>query len=82
VDLSDFNIYPVPAEDQIRVVVPEAFSNFRYRIVDVSGALLQEGLQTNTDNILTLDIANYTKGLYIFEISDNRHVIRRRFLKK
>lgn len=82
VDLSDFNIYPIPAEDHIQVLVPQAFTDFKFRIVDVSGVVLYEGLRNNTDNILTLDIANYTKGLYIFEISDSRHVIRRRFLKK
>lgn len=82
VDLSGFKLYPVPANDRLNVEAPEAVNQFRYRIIDVKGSVLREGNHTVTDNILQVDIKDFNAGLYIFEISDNRQVLRKRFLKQ
>jgi hypothetical protein len=82
VDLSGFKLYPVPANDRLNVVVPEAVNQFRYRIIDVKGSVLKEGSHTVTDNILQVDIKDFRAGLYIFEFNDNRQVLRKRFLKQ
>ncbi|WP_373494611.1 alpha-amylase family glycosyl hydrolase [Aquiflexum sp.] len=82
VDLSGFKLYPVPANDRLNVAAPEAVNQFRYRIIDVKGSVLREGSHTVTDNILQVDIKDFNTGLYIFEISDNRQVLRKRFIKQ
>ena len=82
VDLSGFKLYPVPANDKLNVVAPEAVNQFRYRIIDLKGSVLREGSHMVTDNILQVEIKDFNVGLYIFEISDNRQVLRKRFLKQ
>lgn len=82
VDLSGFKLYPVPANDRLNVVAPEAVNQFRYRIIDLKGSVLKEGSHKVADNILQVDIKDFSAGLYIFEFNDNRQVLRKRFLKQ
>jgi 1,4-alpha-glucan branching enzyme len=82
VDLSEFNLYPVPANSRLYVVVPEQLLVSNFRIVDVTGRVVREGSSITLDNILQLDIAEFKAGLYIFEIFDNHHVLRKRFIKQ
>jgi len=76
-----FKIYPVPASNYVRVALPQDYNNFNFRVIDVTGAVLKEELYTGQDNILQIDIKDFKAGLYIFEIFDNRQVIRKRFIK-
>ena len=82
IDISDFNIYPVPSQSRLYVVVPEALIHSNFRIIDVTGKTIREGTSIAIDNILQLDIAEFKAGLYIFEIFDNRQVLRKRFIKQ
>ncbi len=76
-----FKIYPVPATNYVRISLPSHFNAFNYRIIDVTGAVLKEAIYTEQDNILQIDIKDFKAGLYIFEIFDNREVVRKRFIK-
>jgi glycosidase len=82
IDLTGFNVYPVPSQSRLNVVVPEVLLESNFRIVDVTGRVMQEGSTIAVDNILQLDIAEFKAGLYIFEIFDNRQVLRKRFIKQ
>jgi 1,4-alpha-glucan branching enzyme len=82
IDLTGFNVYPVPSQSRLNVVVPELLLESNFRIVDVTGRVMQEGSTIAIDNILQLDIAEFKAGLYIFEIFDNRQVLRKRFVKQ
>jgi 1,4-alpha-glucan branching enzyme len=82
IDISDFNIYPVPSQSRLYVVVPEALMQSNFRIMDVTGKTIREGASMAIDNILQMDIAEFKAGLYIFEIFDNRQVLRKRFIKQ
>jgi len=82
VDFSEFNLYPVPSNSRLHVVVPDRLLESNFRIVDVAGRVVREGSSITIDNILHLDIAEFKAGLYIFEIFDNRHVLRKRFIKQ
>jgi hypothetical protein len=53
-----------------------------FRIMDVTGKVLQEEVNLAMDKNLQVDIQDFTSGLYIFEISDNRQIMRKRFIKK
>jgi len=79
---SEFKIYPVPASDRLTVVIPDTMNKGNFRIMDVTGKVLQEEVYLATDKNLHVDIRDFTTGLYIFEISDNRQIMRKRFLKK
>jgi len=82
VDFSEFNLYPVPSNSRLYVVVPDQLLESNFKIVDVTGRVVREGSSITIDNILHLDIAEFKAGLYIFEIFDNRHVLRKRFIKQ
>jgi 1,4-alpha-glucan branching enzyme len=82
IDPSAFKIYPVPAGNYIWVSLPSDYKGFNYRVMDVTGKVLTESIYTGQDNILQVDVKDFRAGLYIFEIFDNRQVIRKRFLKQ
>ncbi|ERM84604.1 hypothetical protein P872_24615 [Rhodonellum psychrophilum GCM71 = DSM 17998] len=82
VDLSVFKLFPVPARDRLEVLVPSGFNQFNYRILDITGRILKEGVHFAATNILEVDIRDFRAGLYIFEINDNRQLLRKRFLKE
>lgn len=79
---SEFKIYPVPASDRLTVVIPSSMNKVNFRIMDVTGKVLQEEVNLAMDKNLQVDIQDFTSGLYIFEISDNRQIMRKRFIKK
>ncbi|MCH6233726.1 alpha-amylase family glycosyl hydrolase [Cognataquiflexum rubidum] len=79
---SEFKIYPVPASDRLTVVIPASMNKVNFRIMDVTGKVLQEDENLGQDENLQVDIQDFTAGIYIFEISDNRQVFRKRFIKK
>ncbi|MCS4436327.1 alpha-amylase family glycosyl hydrolase [Aquiflexum gelatinilyticum] len=79
---SEFKIYPVPASDRLIIKVPETMNSGNFRIIDVTGKVIREDVYLATDKNLQVDIQEFTSGLYIFEISDNRQIMRKRFLKK
>ncbi|GHB51551.1 DUF4961 domain-containing protein [Mongoliitalea lutea] len=82
IDASQLKIYPVPAQDRVNILIPEGMESFQYRVIDVTGAVLTEQVFSGGDNILQMDLKDFKSGLYIFEINDNRTVIRKRFLKQ
>jgi hypothetical protein len=82
IDLSGFKLYPVPSSDILKITVPEAVNQFNFRILNAAGVVLKEGVYFEADNNLQVDIREFTAGIYIFEISDNRQVLRKRFIKQ
>lgn len=82
IDSGAFKIYPNPSDDKINIALPRGFNQFQYKILDVTGKVLMEGRSTAVADILELEIRDFKAGLYIFELNDNRQVLRKRFIKK
>jgi 1,4-alpha-glucan branching enzyme len=78
----DLKIYPVPAQDRVTISTPDGLNSFQYRVIDVTGKVVIAGDFSGSDNILQLDLKDFKSGLYIFEINDNRSIVRKRFLKQ
>ncbi|WP_291782656.1 alpha-amylase family glycosyl hydrolase [Cecembia sp.] len=76
-----FKVYPVPAENYLWVSLPKDYNGFNYRVIDVTGKVVKDAIYSGQDNILQMDIKDFKAGLYIFEIFDNRQVVRKRFIK-
>lgn len=66
---TDFVFYPVPADDQITVQMPEGSESLEIRIVDLSGRLVYH--DRNVEN-LNAKISTQTlpDGMYILTVSD------------
>ncbi len=77
-----FKLYPVPAKDEIHLEAPEFMGDFHYRILDMQGKVHREGINYEKDNILGFQLKDIRAGLYIFELYDNRHLLRKQFIKQ
>ncbi|MDN3667903.1 alpha-amylase family glycosyl hydrolase [Echinicola jeungdonensis] len=78
----ELKLYPVPATDKLHVKVPGNMVDFRYRILDMHGKVHREGVNYGNDNILGFQLKDIRAGLYIFELYDNRHLLRKQFIKQ
>ncbi|AFL85847.1 1,4-alpha-glucan branching enzyme [Belliella baltica DSM 15883] len=77
-----FKIYPNPSSDMLNISMPNGFNQFNYRVLDLTGRVLLEGEESGVSNNLELEIKDFKAGLYIFELNDNRQLVRKRFIKK
>jgi len=81
-DEKEFKIFPNPSTDKLNISIPNGFDQFNYRIIDVTGKVLLEGQDFGLHDNLEVEIKDFRAGIYIFELNDNRNLIRKRFIKK
>jgi PKD repeat protein len=79
-------VYPVPAKDNLVVLVPEAFFNgstVNIRIMDFYGKYVSPGKDYEiTGNSIPLNIAHLPDGLYILQMTDHRIIYNLKIIKK
>ncbi|MBN7815909.1 alpha-amylase family glycosyl hydrolase [Algoriphagus pacificus] len=78
---SAFKIYPVPTVGQLNVQLPIEMTGAYYRIVDMTGRVLEEGITQSGREILELDVTDIKAGIYIFEAFDTKRALQKRFIK-
>lgn len=78
----EMKLFPVPASGTLNVKLPEKIGEFKYRIIDMSGKVWFEGTNYRNDKILAFQLKDIRAGLYIFELYDNRQMLRKQFIKK
>ena len=64
-DLAEPVVYPVPAHNELNIVVPA--ESFEYSIVSINGQILLNGVSNST--IKKIDISKYKNGIYITKIN-------------
>jgi 1,4-alpha-glucan branching enzyme len=74
-------IYPVPTNGQLKVRLPIDMTGANYRIIDMTGRVLEEGVTLSGREILELDVKDIQAGIYIFEAFDTKRVLFKRFIK-
>ena len=67
--LVNFSMYPVPVRDVLQVQQTDKPMT-SFRIFDVQGVLLTEGLLNQDDVIHHLDVSNLKKGVFILRMED------------
>ncbi len=67
----DVTVFPNPATDQLNIRVNEPVENTDYTILltNAYGQLLMNRNISHDENVLTLRISNYPKGIYLLRIS-------------
>jgi len=75
---STFSIYPNPAENHITISSEGDF--YTVEIVDLFGRIIQS--QMNHANSITLDVSNYTAGMYFVRIISKDGESVQKFVKK
>ncbi len=76
-----FKIYPNPAKNEIRVLLPENFKPDRFSLLDASGKTIVNGRIVN-GNRLKLPVANLKPGIYFLLLSNKENTVAEPFLKK
>lgn len=78
---SEISLYPNPSQGQVNISMPFEMLGANYRILDMNGRVLFEGISSTSNPILELDVRDIKAGIYIFESYDTKKVIRKRFIK-
>ncbi|MDR6300800.1 endonuclease [Mesonia maritima] len=66
-ELNSFSIFPNPATTEINIQV-ENTPNFSYRIYNLTGKIIQENNNKNTEKI---SVADLSSGLYLLQLTSN-----------
>jgi hypothetical protein len=69
---NDLKIYPNPTNSFFTVDIKELSLPFSFKLVDITGKEIYfESINTNLTQI---DVSNYPKGIYIYQITNNENV--------
>ncbi|MCC7453640.1 MAG: T9SS type A sorting domain-containing protein [Crocinitomix sp.] len=77
-NLEDIYIFPNPASDQVTIAGINL--GVEITITDVTGNVISTNVALN--EILTIDISNYAKGIYFIQIYDNQSNSNEKMVKK
>lgn len=81
VDAPTVSVYPNPGNGLVNLIFSKPVSNARIRLINLIGQVVME--QTGVKGgAFTTDITEYENGIYIFELSENRSVVRTKIVKK
>jgi len=64
-------VFPNPATDQITIVVKEKINNIPYKIVDLKGSCMIQGVLTSNKN--NINISTLTAGFYLIQIQGKQN---------
>lgn len=68
-------MYPVPANEQLNIVVPEAVKgNVEYTITDAAGRVVFHALRA--DRTFVIETSSWAEGMYFAEVKQNEEVIQ------
>jgi hypothetical protein len=75
--VAEFNVWPIPAQDQIKVFVTGITNSTMLRITDGSGRIVKEWNEFPAwSGELTLDIQDLTDGLYFLSLPEFEKTVR------
>lgn len=78
---NDFQIFPNPAQSELKIELPEDANPELIQIFDVNGKLVFEVKNPNGKPIVLLNIDNLLSGVYFIEIQESGRIYSSRFLK-
>ena len=75
----EFSVFPVPASNELHLVLSGNADISSVRVSDLRGAAVATA---RYDGHGTLDVSNLAKGMYLISISDGQQIFRQRFVKE
>ena len=79
-DEPEFEVYPVPAEDQI-TISPLNIPLRQYRLTSITGQTLKKG-QISGDEKRTIDFSNLSPGVYLLEVKAKNFLMKKKVVVK
>lgn len=77
-----FNIYPNPTTDVLNITSSSSENITGIIVYDITGKTLQQQAFEISNNQQQIDVSQLVKGLYMIEISTNKHTQTVKFIKK
>lgn len=74
---STINLYPNPAKDYLHFSLPMGITSTSYEVFDITGKKIDANLLENT----TINVSNYTSGIYFLHLKTDRGVFTCKFIK-
>ncbi|MDA3868058.1 MAG: T9SS type A sorting domain-containing protein [Salinivirgaceae bacterium] len=79
---ANLHVYPIPAEQTLNVKLKNHLAD-SYKIHDITGRLVQEGSIAANQELMAINIASLSKGIYLIVIQqDGRPIDKKRIIKK
>jgi PKD repeat protein len=73
----NFNLYPNPTNNLLNI--ESSFSTIG-RITDVSGRIITDNLNIQSNQVFTIDVSDLSVGVYFFEARNEEFIARNRFI--
>ncbi|MEZ4910355.1 MAG: discoidin domain-containing protein [Saprospiraceae bacterium] len=65
----EFTAHPIPTEGQLHVSIPNG--NYKIKIIHTNGSQILSNVYESRENTLSIDVANFSKGIYILSASND-----------
>lgn len=76
------NIYPNPGKNTIHIFTGDQFTgDLEIEIFDLMGNRVMAGRETETGNVISMDIAGLPAGIFLIRFSNGKHYALGRFVK-
>lgn len=70
-ELNDIAVWPNPASEKININLKNTEKNARVVLYDLRGRTVFETSGDNHNNIISIDVSNYSKGIYMLKVFNN-----------
>ena len=79
----EFNIYPNPGHDKIKIEIPEAFRHLgtELKVYDCVGRILKNQPLSNSEFII-VDVFDLSNGIYFIELISDKQMSKSIFVKQ
>jgi hypothetical protein len=76
------HLYPNPAKEQINMALPGSNVIYEIQVLDMQGRIVYAGSARNYNGILSIDVNQYSDGLYHINLVNDDHRFYGRFIKQ
>ncbi len=81
-EIKGIKIYPNPVSSLLNIDLNEQIKNVNVRILDINGKLISNFDNTLDSEIITIDVNNFPKGVYLVIISNSTYLFKDVFIKQ
>lgn len=74
------NVYPNPATNIVNIEIPNIFSDVEISIIDASGKIVYKTYSGKNQN--SIDVSDFSRGIYILEVKDDINLERQKLIIK
>lgn len=78
---ADVKVFPNPVVDWVKIELPQLEADAIVAVYNANGQLMRKMIINSFDNVLSLEVMNWTNGQYFIQIETNNQVITKQFIK-